>query len=487
MIRALAAMVIVGVHAAVFVVLAARPAPSLVVERGEVAADIADRVVITDEGVGLQRRIWSIAYRGGFERSVYDAKLVGPFQQRGACTGRVVVTQRLLDDGHAGAGTVAGEIRQVLEKELRGVEVWPAGAFVRVSRLRVTWAQLAQHVEDLTTVGAAPWGYVRVSLTVELERVSVPIVIALIPSMQHGALTFRIASRATLAFENRLVQWVSNKLGGAKLATRLAREQIDGLLVSTLAPPPPFDLGGGQQLQFTYCDGPPEIVDGAYGALPFAVVFEGAPTRRGRAPHGPPAADAALAIDLDLDALNAILFELWRSGYLDRQLAAAGLDAKFNTDPTVAALLSVRVSAPRLALPPVVSAVGPQLRMSADARVVIDDGGVKTTGRIWGGLDFSLDGVQLGALALTCERTPTTLVPCYSDLVASMRERAPEFHGALTTTFTNLLTEIFVERRLAGAGLPADLLIKSAVPRVTSTGANASLHLDLRATLVPVR
>lgn len=517
MIRSLVAIAVVGAHAAVFVALAAHAggdplAVELVAPRasptsqlvlvGKLPAAIADRVAVTDDGgPGLRRRTWSVAYRGGFERSVYAAQLTGPYQEPAAraCTGRVVVTQRLLDDGKASPSTVAGQILKVLQHELRGEQVWPAGSFQRISHLAVTWARLEKHMADLATVGAAPWGYVRVTLTVAFERVSVPIVIALIPTMQRSAtagLTFRIASRATLAFDNRIVQWVSNKLGGAALATKLAREQIDGLLVSTLAPPPPFDLGD-QLLQFLYCDEPPEIVDGAYGALPFAVAFERAgtlaPPRRGRAPHGPPAADAELAIDLDLDALNAVLFELWRGGFLDRQLAAAGLAARFNTDPTVAALLSLRVTSPRLALPPVLAPGGTrdQLRLFADARVTISDDTARTTGRIWGGLAFTFaptavtpTAVDLDALALTCERQPHTLVPCYSDLVATMRDRAPEFHGALTEAFATLVADIFVERRLGASGLPADLVIRSAVPRVTSSADNASLHLDLRASLV---
>lgn len=65
-----------------------------------------------------------------------------------------------------------------------------------------------------------------------------------------------------------------------------------------------------------------------------------------------------------------------------------------------------------------------------------------------------------------------------------MRDRGSEFHGALTTTFTSILSNIFVDRRLGGSGLPADLLIRSAVPRIIISRNNASLHLDLDASLV---
>jgi hypothetical protein len=48
-----------------------------------------------------------------------------------------------------------------------------------------------------------------------------------------------------------------------------------------------------------------------------------------------------------------------------------------------------------------------------------------------------------------------------------------------------ILAKIFVERRLGAEGLPADLVIRSAVPRLTMSATNASLHFDLDATLVP--
>ncbi len=158
-------------------------------------------------------------------------------------------------------------------------------------------------------------------------------------------------------------------------------------------------------------------------------------------------------------------------------------------------LLAVRISAPRLALPPVLSprttSRGGTLRLAADARVTVADGTTHTVGRVWGGLDFTFTppalepvAVDLGALELACERTPTLLVPCYADLVAAIRDRGQAFHGELTRTFADLLADIFVERRLGGSGLPADLVIRRATPGVTTTSTNASLRLVLDATLV---
>jgi len=517
-VRTLAGIVVVAAHAAAFVMLAGRcvgtdltvdvvspNASAVLAIDGTLPAALADRATTdlddgSPPGPGLHRKRWSVKYRGGFERSVGAAQLVGPFQDPAArtCTGRVVVGQRLLDDGAAGPGTMAGELAKVLTAELTGESVFPAGDFRRIQKLSLRWARVEWHPGDRGLVGEAPHGYVRAAFEVVLDRVTVPVLVALIPSPATTELAFRIAARAELDFDNRVAQWISDKLGGNAFVTRLARGEIDGLLVSALAPPPPFDLPGGQQLRFTFCSEPPEIFEGVSGALPFAVALGRVaadptvlPPRRGPSPRLALAPGHALAIDLDLDALNALLYELWRGGYLDRELAAAGLDQRFNTDPIVTELLSLRISPLRLALPPVLAPSAHGLRLSAEARVAIADGETLTTGRIWGGLDFRFSraagevDVDLGVLELSCEANPTRLVPCYSDLVAAIRGRSADFHGALTSAFARILSEIFVERRLGASGLPADLVIRSAVPRLTMSSTNASLHFDLDATLVP--
>ncbi len=493
--------------------------------RGTVPAALAPRVTISQEGAGpgLVRTRWGVRYRGGFERSVGAAQLVGPFQDPAArtCTGRVVVGQRLLDDGAAGAGTVAGQLRVALTSELRGLEVFPLGSFTRVSGVALRWARLDAHPEDRGFVGAAPHGYVRAALTVELTRGAVPLVIALVPAVrtpdgrdapdratliggedEAPRLRFRIAVRARIAVGNRVAQWLSDHLGGNALASTLARRELESLLVTTLAPPPPFEVPGGPALRFTYCDDPPAIEEGVAGALPFAVELgrvPGAPAilppRQGPGPRPPLAPGTALALDLDLDALNALLHELWRGGALDRQLAAAGLDRRFNTDPTVTSFLSVRISPVRLALPPVLTATPIGLRLAADARVTIADRALTTTGRLWGtlALTFGTGGtalspeVALDALALSCERRADVLVPCYGDLVGAVRTRGADVQGALTAALAGVLTNLFVDRHLAADGLPAEVVITRATPRLTPGASTASLRLDLDATIVPTR
>lgn len=458
---------------------------------------------------GLVHEVWTKTYRGGYTRTIGATQLLGPFQDpdHPRCSGRVVLGQRMLDDGKASPDTIAGVMKQMIDRELRGIDIFPIGRFKRVGSLALAWVKDDPTLRERRMLGkaGAPDGFVRAKATVAFDRVDVPVLVALVPqrpAAPAAPLTFKIVAEADLDFDNRVLQWVSDKVGADDIATKIAREQIDDVLVTTFAPPPPFTLSEGQTLQFTYCDEPVEIVDGAYGALPFAVAITGVPGAphvlpptfpRGERVSPPPG--TLLAIDLDIDALDAMLYELWRTGWLDKRLAEAGLDRRFNADPVVTEYLSIRISPPMLALPPVI-APGPPgtLRLAADARLAIADGrATPTVGRVYGALDFSFTraggtelptSVDLGELDLSCERDPWTLVPCYGDLVAAVRERGREFHGALTDAFAGLLADIFVDRRIGAEGLPADVVIARAVPTLAAGG---TLHLQLEGKLAPTR
>ncbi|HUS31832.1 MAG TPA: hypothetical protein VMZ53_25200 [Kofleriaceae bacterium] len=521
---AIIGVAIVALHGAGFVYVANH-------SRGdELAVDISELKL--DGGPGLVRKHWTKTYRGGFTRDVGVTQLVGPFQDpaKPACTGRVVIGQSFLTD------QLAPIMKAMIDEQLRGMEVFPVGQYKSIQHLGLEWAHVENHLGDFAMFGkaGAPNGYIRATARVSFSRVDVPVLVVLVPEViatstspspsASPQMHFRINARADLDFGNRVLDWVSDKVGADQLASRIARQQIDDVLVTTFAPPPPFDLGDGQTLQFTYCDAPVDIANNAYGALPFGVHIEGhagllppqfatSPTTSPSPSRALPSATTQLAIDLDLDALNAMLFELWRSGWLDKRLAEVGLDARFNSDPIVTEYLSIRISPPKLALPPVIApGSNGKLRLAADARTMIDDG-ASTVGRVYGALDFTFGtsqtttgtpqtttgaspalaaapkatsftpSVDLGALELACEQRPNVLVPCYGDLVAAMRDRGGEFHGALTDAFARLLADIFVNRRVGADGLPADLVITSASATLGGTG---TLHLELTGKLEPV-
>ena len=449
---------------------------------GTVPAAIADRVHVEAEpdSAGLRRSRWHIEYRGGHAREVGATALVGPFQQAGACSGRVIVGQKLLD-------ALAPIIATLVKRQLAHTEVFGLGAFEGVDGTALRWARVETHAYDAALLGPgrAPDGYVRATATVRFERAAVPLTIALVPVGDAAKLRFRVAIHGELRFGNRVLEWLSQKLPVDQLVSEVASDELGSAIVTTLAPPPPLELGDGQALRFTYCDAPIEIHDGAWGALPFAVVFEGgAPVHFAAGPRIAPRADTTLALDLDVDALNAMLFELWRTTWLDRRLADAGLERRFAEDATVAQYLSVRVGAPTLALPPVVEPAGDHLRLAADARIAIRDGDAAATiGRVFGALELRFPAdVKTSPLELACERTSATLVPCYADLVAGLAARSGDFDGALARQLAGLVRRIFVGQRLAVDDVPVAIAVRGATLAL-APGARG-VHVELDAELV---
>ncbi len=486
---------------------------------------LADRAP-TSSGAGLRRLRWRADYRGGYVRSVGASQLVGPFQDPAAppCAGRVVISQRLLDDGAERADdddaptTIAALARHILEEQLADQGRFPVGEFVAIRRLSLTLAELSAHPDDRGMLRSArpplpapvepgpSTGYLRLTATLSFERVDVPIVVALIPRVAGQRITMHVAARARLAFDNRVAQWLSDFTNAHRLADLLARRQLDQLVLSAIEPPPPLPLPGGGELRFVPC-ADPQIRAGASLALPFAVALSGAAPAAMAAdsaaaapilpplfPAGPtpPPGDALVALELDVNALNGLLHGAWASGLLDRQLAAAGLDARFNGDPTVETYLSLRVSPPRLALPPVlaVAADGQGLQLSTEATVQLRDGATTTLGHLWTSMRLTAAPPALRAslhqLELTCEPRPRVLAPCYSDIVAAMTARTGELDTALTSTLSAILTGLFADRILGGpfgeAELPAELLIQSATPSLAVSGGpdpSATIRLDL--------
>ncbi|HEY1549817.1 MAG TPA: hypothetical protein VGG28_18440 [Kofleriaceae bacterium] len=436
------------------------------------SANIARAVETAEpDAPGLRRTRWRVTYRGDHVREVGATALDGPSQVSGACSARLVVGQALLD-------RLAPMVGELVANQLADASIIGIGHFVRVEHPTLRWARFETHLYDAQLLGSegARDGYVRATATVRFEHAAAPITIALIPDR---AAHFRIAVHAELELQNRVLEWLSEKLPTAEVASKLAARELDGAIATTLEPPPPVELGDGQTLRFVYCDAPIEVRDGEWAVLPFGVAFEGAPPHFAAGPRVEPRANTMLALDLDIDALDAMLFELWRSGWLDRRIAEAGLDRAFARDATVAQYLSVRVGSPTLALPPVLEPAGDHLRLAADARIAIRDGEASTVGRVFGALALTLPAtVKLAPLELACERTPTTLVPCYADLVAGLAARSGDFDGVLAARFIELVRQIFGDRRLGVGDVPVALHVRGATLSLAPGARGVHVELD---------
>lgn len=439
-------------------------ADELTVE-AEIPAELAHRVERTTEGAGpgLRHVSWAVRYRGGIERSAGFTQLVGPFQDPAAppCALRVVVGQAFLD-------RLEPMVRAELTRQLAGFEQFPIGDFERIARVELRWA--SREAGDRIPRRRGADAALHVAVTVRFERAAVAVDLALYPRIAHGELTLDHAIDAAIDWDSRILQRASDLLGGDRLARLAAGRELDAGLKSILAPPPELPLPGGATLRFDYCpDAPITATPGGHIAVPLALQLESAgaiaPIATGPWPlPDATSPDAPLALDLTADVLNGVLHELWRTGYLDRQLDDLDLEARFNADPLVQALLSVRVADLDLPLPPVLEPTGsasPDFWLAAETAVTLADGPRITPARLYGrigarlGTEDSRLGVALSLtdLHLTCHPEPALLTPCYGDLVAALRDQAGDLHGELTRLFTDTFTELVIQEAIVAPDL----------------------------------
>jgi hypothetical protein len=482
---------------------------------------VAEAAAAGDGPPGLHYQRWQVTYRGGHTRAVGAAHLVGPFQDPAApgCGARVVVGQRLLDDGAAGPGTVAHLVRGALERELAGRSLPGAGAYRRVAEVSARWATFDEPGDrrlfgglagEAIALRARLWrtgGYARIRAVIELERVRAEVVVAAVPRVADGQLTFELFADARLRAGHRVVDWALDALGIDRHASRAVRAQLDDAVIRVFAPPPPLALPGGRTLRVTYCpDAHLAVEAGGFAALPLTLQLEAPaagvlPPRLGPVPPPPPAPGTSLAFDLDLDTVNALLHALWRTGYLDEQLAEAGLDRRVNEHPEVTALLTLRLSPLRLALPPVVSPGPGGLRLAADLRLQLADRATITPARLWAALDVALDPgtagpaaagrpgageappVRLAELELSCEPAPGRLRPCYGGLVAAARARAGDARAELSAVLVDVLDRVFTGRRVAAAEAGAALALGPPRTSAHLAGASATVRIEVAARL----
>ena len=462
----------------------------------------------TGRGPGLHRVEWRARYRGGVERRVGWTQMLGPYQDpaRPPCSVRFLIGQAFLDDGRAGPGTLAGLAVRLVGEQMAGFDAFPVGAFERVRKVSMSWVGPAAK-ED---------GHLRVALELGFRKAALELVIRIAPHLVAGRLELGSRTDVRLRLRNRLFQWVSDLIDGDEIAARMARREITAALDEILTAPPPLPLDGGRELELTYCaDRDIEVVSGSHASVPLAVVLApaAAAARKANRAAAPillpaPAARAGavvrapFAIELDGNALNGLLYVLWATGYLDEALAASKLVDRFNQDPIVSELLSVRARGPSLPLPPTLT-VSPRSGLSYEIAVAsslrLDDGGLRTPAHIFGraGFDLAASGpgtrpgleprLSLHDLGLTCAPEPGLLEPCYPELAANLIERAPEVHGQLSAWFSELLAQLLIDQEIAPPGTDVSFQLQRSEIHGPPAGQHGPLRIDLMGALRPLR
>jgi hypothetical protein len=462
--------------------------PAGIYDRTEVLIDGRPGDLATARvGPGLHRIDWKVAYRGGFERRVGLTQLVGPFQDRTnpPCSVRLLVGQSFLDDGAAGPGTIAHLAKAIVTEQLTGMEQWPIGRFREVDTLRLSWSDAAL-------------GSLVVDVVVRFSDGEVPLQLIIVPRLGDGGVELKAFARARVDLDSRIYQWVADLFDADVIAGATAEDEVGYALRDAFRPPPPVPLPGGRQLVFGYCPHQQiQIVAGQFAAVPLQMTIEDGhgtilPVSFGPVDNPPPVVtDAPISLELNLDAINAILYYLWHTDFLDQELDAAGVDERFNTDSAVQDLLSIRIADIDLSLPPTASLASSgdrALRLGAEATLTITDGDTVTPARVYSSIGFDVVGgdsrelvarLTLDDLALSCEPQPNLLRPCYADLVSELAGRSDDLHGELTRLFTAKFNQIVLGQRVGTDETLADFHIERAEVHVTRVDPTALIRVDL--------
>lgn len=416
---------------------------------------------------GVHRIEWIESYRGGFERRVGRTVLAGPLQDPAhpPCGVRLVVGQGLLD-------ALTPLLIARIEAGLRG----------QLGFRRVEDASL------LLDDGIA------LALRLRFSRGQVPVAVQVTPRIVAGRLVLQAHVDASVKLESSFLAGAVELFGQTERLDRLVRDvaadQVDlvlGPVAAFLAHPPPVPVGQGRVLTLGYCeDEPIAVVHARSLTVPLAVpVMPATGALRpillpARPPPGPP--DSPIAIDVSLDAANAILHQMWAQGALDAALAQAGLERRFNESQDVRDLLTVRAGTPRLTLPPTLEASGNPARpllLSLEAELPLLDGPLRTPARLFGRVALDLRSqtqrqvvadVDVTELALTCVPAPGVLSPCYAALFEAARGRSRELHPPIAQALVAWFEGLVVGQQLGGeAGAPRFLLDATKLtPRIDS-------------------
>ncbi len=424
---------------------------------------------------GLHYRQWKRFYRGGHVRSVGQSRLSGPFQDAKAppCSLFFLVDQSFLDDGQASKGTVAYVVKSLIEAELRGLDIWPLGKFKAVQKLGLSWVRWEKADEE------GRKGHLKVVLALRFAKARVPLEIKMTPTLANGELSFRSKVRAKLKLDNRIYQWIANRFDGNDRVSRILQSEVRHELSQVLSKPPPVPLIDGAELELSFCEGRQiAFHEQGFIALPLAVAIDERdllpPLQVETKAPLDTAMTTPLAIDMDANALNAILHNLWSSRVLDHQLARSLVTA-FNEEETVQAFLSLRLANARFHMPPTLELGDNRFQVRAAAALGIEDQAKRSDARLFTRLDMDLALLnsakplatdtallRLAQLELSCLPQPNLLRACYSEVFKQVQANQASLQYSLAESFRTLMRSILVERDIGSPGTPGHFKMQSA-------------------------
>ncbi len=174
------------------------PGPFLEIKGGEgrqLYIDGASGSLMSPVAPGLHHIAWKQSYRGGHERSVGYAQLVGPFQdpRTPTCGLALLIAPAFLDQ-------TSPVLEKVVARQLKGLSQWPVGDFRNVTDTTMNWIRWEEHPPpkvrraqvEAPLAGQRLNGHLRVSMNVEFENAMVPLSLMVVPYILGESLKFHI-------------------------------------------------------------------------------------------------------------------------------------------------------------------------------------------------------------------------------------------------------------------------------------------------------
>ncbi len=460
-------------------------------------------------GPGMHRAEWRVRYKGGFERRVGFTQLVGPFQNldKPACAARLFVGQSFIDDGKASPGTAVAMVKKIILKEMKDFSQWPVGKFDKITELRAQWVGMdnKKWSEDLHTtitfenLKDLPSGYFGLSAKIRLDDGAVNLKIAILPRIKDKEIDLKAYVNADVTLDNRVYNWVAHRFDIDDRVGSQVQDEMRDAMKDVFTLPPPVPLPGNRKLTFIYCPGGKlRVKDNTHVMIPVALHLDGAhpgvlPVSLGRVNRDENAPrPAPLTFEFELEAINAVLYYLWHTNFLDEQLKNHGrIEERFNKNSIVKELLSIRLQNVRLSLPPTATATGnPKVpfQIAAAATMDIRDGKQITKSHIYSTIGFDFKGsntrkavarLTFRDLEVTCEPEPGLLKPCFSDIVEVMRQRSDALHGELTRQFTDTFNKLVLDRYIGNDDSLAGFVTTGAKVSATPMGRSGVIRVDV--------
>jgi hypothetical protein len=438
---------------------------------------------------GMRHLSWKVLYRGGFVREVGTTLLVGEPQKPDdpPCGARVVIHQKLLDDGTSNPKTFANVLREMANSQMQGMSVPVLGALQEIRSVRIWWS--AKTDKDPKAL--------RILMEAAFEKGVVPLSFWLMPHIENGELILSRYASARVEGAGWLEKAAAFIVRGDSFATNIAQEQIDiagNMVEEMLRKPPPFPLWDDTAIQMVYCKGQDiEITEREAASIPLAVVLP----KEATVPaitlslplQTPVLSSAPLSLDMNLETLNGVLHFLWVKGYFVKALQ--DLDAKnwLNGQAGKHQFLTLRLADIEVSLPPVleVSTGDKPFWVGLEASLQLKDREKISEAKLFSRFSLGLGSTKEEAIdvdlsledeALTCEEKGV-LLPCYADLFAELKKHTPEFEGPLKSFLGSYFTQLLTQLRLSDPSLPVSFEIEKRQVGAWRAGGSVGLRLEL--------